>query len=201
MSVRRKLRRFCRRFAIVVGLIAGVVAGYNFALILPSLPLAGAARPADSDWTFATGVLWLVVVLIGVGAGWLATRALGWAVVALYDRVNVPAATLNERGVRFRDGNGMDPDPARALELFRKAAERGYYAAQFNLGCMYANGRGVERDPVEAYAWWDIAADAGNEDARRARDLLASTLPSEELERAAARARELYVRHRLHERM
>ena len=34
-------------------------------------------------------------------------------------------------------------------------------AAQHNLGWMYANGKGVEKDPKEAVRWYLLAADQG----------------------------------------
>ncbi len=44
----------------------------------------------------------------------------------------------------------------------RALAERGDAAAQFNLGVMYATGRGVPEDDTEADRWFRLAADQGN---------------------------------------
>jgi len=44
----------------------------------------------------------------------------------------------------------------------RPLAERGSSKAQTQLGVMYLEGRGVERDPVEAIRWLRAAADQGN---------------------------------------
>ena len=41
------------------------------------------------------------------------------------------------------------------------AAEQGDEEAQYNLGLMYADGRGVRQDYVEAYAWISTAAVEG----------------------------------------
>ena len=38
--------------------------------------------------------------------------------------------------------------------------------AQTNLGPIYANGDGVERDDARAYAWTSLAAGQGNETAK-----------------------------------
>jgi TPR repeat protein len=46
-------------------------------------------------------------------------------------------------------------------EMTRKA-EQGYAIAQYNLGVMYANGRGVPKDYVEAVKWWSKAAEQGH---------------------------------------
>lgn len=42
-----------------------------------------------------------------------------------------------------------------------QAAAHGNAAAQFNLGVMYANGRGVRQDDAEAVRWFRQAADQG----------------------------------------
>jgi len=47
---------------------------------------------------------------------------------------------------------------AEAAKWFRKAAEQGYESAQFNLGLMYSQGRGVTKDQVEAVKWLRKAA-------------------------------------------
>ena len=40
--------------------------------------------------------------------------------------------------------------------------------AQYNLGFVYANGRGVAKDDVEAMKWYRKAAEQGNENAKSA---------------------------------
>ena len=42
------------------------------------------------------------------------------------------------------------------------AAEQGDASAQFNLGVMYGNGRGVTQDYAEAVRWYRLAAEQGN---------------------------------------
>ena len=41
-----------------------------------------------------------------------------------------------------------------AVKWYRKAAEQGYARAQFSLGAMYANGRGVPRNDAAAEKWF-----------------------------------------------
>ena len=48
------------------------------------------------------------------------------------------------------------------LEWYRKAAEQGNAAAQFNLGVLYANGKGVPQSYEEAAKWWRKAAEQGD---------------------------------------
>src|SRR5512144_995787 len=53
-------------------------------------------------------------------------------------------------------------DYAAAPALLRPHAEQGNAAAQFSLGLMYRNGKGVPQDLVEAVKWYRRAADQGN---------------------------------------
>ena len=52
------------------------------------------------------------------------------------------------------------------LDEVRVLAEQGDAAAQFTLGVMYADGRGVSQDDAEAVRWYRLAADQGNADAQ-----------------------------------
>ena len=65
---------------------------------------------------------------------------------------------------------------AQTPEDIRRAADQGDASAQFNLGLMYATGRGVPQDAVEAVAWYrQAAADpAGHLRVRAARCLVAA---------------------------
>jgi hypothetical protein len=53
-------------------------------------------------------------------------------------------------------------DYATALRLFRPLADAGDPVAQYVLGSMYGNGRGVPQDYAEAVEWYRRAADQGN---------------------------------------
>ncbi len=57
---------------------------------------------------------------------------------------------------------------ARADELaaVRTLAEQGDTRAQFVLGTMYRDGRGVAQNAEEMLRWWRLAAEAGNFDAQ-----------------------------------
>ena len=48
-----------------------------------------------------------------------------------------------------------------ALKKFLPLAEQGNASAQYNLGVMYANGRGVPQDYAEAMKWYRLAAEQG----------------------------------------
>ena len=48
------------------------------------------------------------------------------------------------------------------LDTLRQAAEQGDARAQFNLGFMYHEGKGVPQDAAEAVRWFRLAAEQGN---------------------------------------
>jgi len=52
-------------------------------------------------------------------------------------------------------------DYPQAVKWFRKAAEQGNAFAQFNLGQIYTQGKGVPQDYAEAVKWWRKAAEQG----------------------------------------
>ena len=52
-------------------------------------------------------------------------------------------------------------DDATAFQEFKKAAEQGHAKAQYNLGLMYDNGRGVLQDYKQAVKWYRLAAEKG----------------------------------------
>lgn len=70
-------------------------------------------------------------------------------------------------------------DPAVAARLI-KAAEAGDLDAQFAAGLIYAEGRGVEPDLVQAYYWLSLAVERGDVDAERLRCHVARDLSDEE---------------------
>ena len=53
-------------------------------------------------------------------------------------------------------------DYATALREYRKAAERGDYFSQYNLGYMYQEGQGVPQDYAEAVRWYRKSAEQGD---------------------------------------
>ena len=62
-----------------------------------------------------------------------------------------------------RDGcTGRKSDAARAAGWYRRAADQGHAPAQFRLGVLYYEGRGVVRDAAAAAAWYEKAAAQGH---------------------------------------
>jgi TPR repeat protein len=57
-------------------------------------------------------------------------------------------------------------DYATALQLFHPLADQGNAIAQYNLGVMYYDGKGVAKDDAEAMKWYCLAADQCSADAQ-----------------------------------
>lgn len=67
-------------------------------------------------------------------------------------------------GTQFLDRGNMffrQGDYDAAVGNFRLAAHWADKLAQFNLGMMYVNGDGVERDPLRGWAWIKLSAERG----------------------------------------
>jgi uncharacterized protein len=59
----------------------------------------------------------------------------------------------------------VDHDPAKAVPLFKAAADQGLPQAQYYYGKALKDGQGVAQDKFNAMIWLAIAADAGNNSA------------------------------------
>ena len=68
----------------------------------------------------------------------------------------------------FEDGVAASDkgDYKAAFSFYKKAAEQGSSAAQFNVGLLYSNGEGVLQDYAEAVRWYKLAAEQGDSDAQ-----------------------------------
>jgi len=84
---------------------------------------------------------------------------LGWVGVLLLGAMPVSADTA--AGLEaFKN-----KDYQKAYREWKAAAEAGQAEAQFDLGVLYAQGRGVRRDLTEAANWYRKSADQGNAEA------------------------------------
>ncbi|MDP7604452.1 MAG: hypothetical protein QF546_11505, partial [Alphaproteobacteria bacterium] len=99
-----------------------------------------------------------------------------------FDKAQVRLGRMLERG------NVAAKAPAKAAEWYRRAVKQRSASAQYYLGLMHRDGRGVKLDAVQAYSLLSQAADRGRgkikESASKARDKLAPTLSAGELEQA-----------------
>jgi len=68
-----------------------------------------------------------------------------------------PAAML-ELAIRYLTGEGFTADTVKAFQLVKRAAEKDFWLAHFNMGVFYHNGWGVAWNPFEAYKHFKYAA-------------------------------------------
>ena len=82
------------------------------------------------------------------------------------------AVLLGSVGVSWSDDlkkgltAAQNGDFATALREWKSLAEQGFAYAQFNLGLMYDDGRGVPEDDGEAVKWYRLAAEQGHASAQ-----------------------------------
>src|SRR4051794_37720189 len=72
------------------------------------------------------------------------------------------ARGLNDLGVMYLNGRGVQPDLAAAFAFFSAAAEGGDPLAMNNLGWIYQNGLGLEADQKKAKELYARAAQIFN---------------------------------------
>ena len=77
-------------------------------------------------------------------------------------------------------------DYATALMYLRPLAEQNHKKAQGTLGWMYEAGKGVRRDYIMAFVWYDLAVTNGHKKAHRNRNSVESKLDEDELKKAQA---------------
>ena len=69
--------------------------------------------------------------------------------------------TVQAQSVKETEAAYLKKDYAKALPMFKKLANQNDARAQFFLGEMYANGRGVVKDDTQAVYWYHKAAEQG----------------------------------------
>ena len=65
----------------------------------------------------------------------------------------------------------------------------------YELGMMYATGRSVDYDPIEAHKWMNLAAMRGNKEAAQYRSELAAEMSQDQVAAAQKWAREWLTVH------
>ena len=74
-----------------------------------------------------------------------------------------------------------DPEVA---EEFLRAATQGDVDAQYGMGLIYAEGRGVDQDEVKSFYWLTRAIEQGDSGAAALRKVVAAGMSAEQLARA-----------------
>jgi hypothetical protein len=80
-------------------------------------------------------------------------------------------------------------DTRQTAYWFRKAAGQGLAKAQYALGTLYVQGRGVSKDMVEGYKWIRVSGPATDDHVRAVLKTLSRSMTPEEIERAEQAAR------------
>ncbi|MDH3273462.1 MAG: sel1 repeat family protein [Gammaproteobacteria bacterium] len=88
-------------------------------------------------------------------------------------------------GVMYANGWGVDMNWDESARLYLSAAEQGFVPAQKALAYACGHGMGVTKDRVQAYAWYDIAAQIGDDlGAGLKRDELVERMSAEDVAKA-----------------
>jgi len=82
--------------------------------------------------------------------------------VAFLDNHNNHPEALVYLGKRYEQGNGVDKDETKAVELYELAAEQNHPKGMYRLGLCYQYGMGVERDMMKAIQFYKRAVDYGD---------------------------------------
>lgn len=115
----------------------------------------------------------------------------------------------------YRMGRGVNADPVQACawliiaeanhnddakaplrELTARMSAQQIAGTRYELGRMYAAGRGVRADRVSAYMWFVLADEAGSPEAPQAMAILRSLMTPEQVQDANQRASDWLARHR-----
>jgi TPR repeat protein len=70
---------------------------------------------------------------------------------------------MNNFGLCLEFGTGVEKDLCRAVDYFRKAANRGHPGAQNNYGCCLQHGLGIERNLMQAVTYYKKSADQNHQ--------------------------------------
>lgn len=72
------------------------------------------------------------------------------------------AEAMNNIGILYNKGLGVEEDEATAAAWYRRSAVLGFATGQFNLANLLYSGNGVTRDMEQAAAWYHEAAKRGH---------------------------------------
>lgn len=99
-------------------------------------------------------------------------------------------AATNILGLMYLEGTGIDADHARAMTLFEQTADAGNAMGLFQLARSHsAPVKGAEQDLVSAYAYANLAAVRGHQEAATLRNQLETQMSAEQIGQAQAKAR------------
>ncbi len=110
--------------------------------------------------------------------------------ISLYEKAaaqnSIPAQA--RLGEIYLNGDLTPPDYAKAFDLLGKAARQGNPRAAMLLGQMYRFGLGTAADPIESYAWSEVAVIEGLGFAKVEREAAFASMSPSDRDKGAARA-------------
>ncbi len=87
-------------------------------------------------------------------------------------------------GIMTEQGQGTEPNVDTAFNWYMNAAKQGVPDAYFALADMYKKGISVAKDPVQAYAWFELAKQSGHNLAGDMLNSLSKELQPEQITQA-----------------
>lgn len=88
-------------------------------------------------------------------------------------------------------GQGVEQNLEKAVQWYMKSAKNKFNPAQYNLGILYSQGKGVPQDDTQAYMWFSIAAANGNKNAKRLKNKYADKIDETQKRQANLYAQKL----------
>jgi TPR repeat protein len=110
--------------------------------------------------------------------------------ISLYEKAAAQNSIAAETrlGEIYLHGDETPPDYAKAFELLGKAARRGNPRGAMLLGQMYRFGLGTAADPIESYAWSEVAVVEGLGFAKIERESAFASMSPGDRDKGAARS-------------
>lgn len=104
---------------------------------------------------------------LGVVFALLTSASMTFAANNATNRQSTDLSALRIEARSYEHGEGVGKDTLRAAGLYCKGAKLGDPEAQFSLGWMYANGRGVERNDEMAAYFFTLAVQQGHQESKK----------------------------------
>lgn len=118
----------------------------------------------------------------GIGTEKKLPEAVRWMTAAI-ETSDTNDGALYLLGICYYFGDGVNQDRAKAVELYKRAAQLDHGGAACELGLCYIDGDGVERNVEEGMKWLQVAADFGSTAAMEKLEKIQETRLMQDVER------------------
>lgn len=97
---------------------------------------------------------------------------------------------MHDLALYYAEGRGdVSVDIKTAAKWFEKAAQRGVVDSQYNLGVLFESGQGLPKDFTQAYVWYGIAANQGDQYAQKQLETLKGNMAVGDVAKAEKRVK------------